>query len=71
VFVSAAVGLVYYYYDSRSAIHKHVIMPIIRSTLDAEDSHVLGVKSLAAPAWMRPVDKGVDGEELQMSVSSG
>ncbi|KAF9026076.1 Dihydroorotate dehydrogenase-domain-containing protein [Rhodocollybia butyracea] len=33
-----------YYFDPRSAIHKYVIMPVLRHTLDAEASHKIAVK---------------------------
>jgi len=36
---------------------------------DAETGHKLSIKLLGAPAWMRPRDRGVDGEELQAEVS--
>jgi dihydroorotate dehydrogenase len=60
--------LVAYYYDSRSALHEHVAMPLIRMVADAETGHKLSIKLLAAPSWMRPRDRGVDGEELQAEV---
>ena len=60
--------MVAYYYDSRSALHEHVAMPLIRLVADAETGHKLSIKLLAAPSWMRPRDRGVDGEELQAEV---
>jgi dihydroorotate dehydrogenase len=62
--------LVAYYYDSRSALHEHVAMPLIRLLADPETGHKLSIKLLAAPSWMRPRDRGVDGEELQTEVSA-
>ena len=44
-------------------------MPLIRLMADAETGHKLSIKLLGAPAWMRPRDRGVDGEELQAEVS--
>lgn len=68
LFLTATAGFIAYYYDSRSAVHKHAIMPLVRKALDAEDGHVLAVRALAGPSWMRPKDKGVDGEELKAKV---
>lgn len=68
VFLTATAGFIVYSYDSRSAVHKHVIMPALRSLLDAEDSHVLAVKALAGPSWLRPVDNGTNGDELKAKV---
>lgn len=62
--------MVAYYYDSRSALHEHVAMPLIRLLADPETGHKLSIKLLAAPSWMRPRDRGVDGEELQTEVSA-
>ena len=58
-----------YYYDSRSALHEHVAMPLIRFLTDAETGHKLSVRLLAGPSWVRPRDRGVDGDELQTEVS--
>lgn len=43
-------------------------MPLLRQTMDAEDGHVLAVRALAAPGWMRPKDRGVDGDELRTKI---
>ncbi|KAL1407450.1 Dihydroorotate dehydrogenase (quinone), mitochondrial [Vanrija albida] len=67
---SIAIGtsalLVAYYYDSRSVVHEHVVMPLIRRLVpDAEDGHKIAVKILSLPSWARPHDTGIDGPELE------
>jgi hypothetical protein len=69
ILLGGTAALVAYYYDSRSALHEHVAMPLIRLFADAETGHKLSIKLLEAPAWMRPRDRGVDGDELQAEVS--
>jgi dihydroorotate dehydrogenase len=69
ILLGGTAALVAYYYDSRSALHEHVAMPLIRLVADAETGHKMSIKLLSAPAWMRPRDRGVDGEELQAEVS--
>ena len=61
--VVGGVAAIAYYYDSRSLVHERVAMPLVR-LLDAEQGHKLAVK-LLANKWLRPKDRGVDGEELQ------
>jgi len=68
ILLGGTAALVAYYYDSRSALHEHVAMPLIRLVADAETGHKMSIKLLAAPSWMRPRDRGVDGEELQAEV---
>lgn len=63
-------ALVAYYYDSRSALHEHIAMPLIRMFADAETGHKMSVKLLAGPSWVRPRDRGVDGKELEAEVST-
>lgn len=63
-------ALIAYYYDSRSALHEHVAMPLIRMFADPETGHKLSVKLLSGPSWVRPRDRGVDGKELQAEVRS-
>ncbi|CAG8726391.1 10411_t:CDS:2, partial [Ambispora leptoticha] len=55
-----------YYSDSRAAIHKYVLMPIIRSTLDAEQAHKFAVWS--AKWGLIPRDKVPDDERLVVEV---
>lgn len=58
-----------YYYDSKSLLHEHVAMPLIRLIADAEEGHKLAVRVLAWDKWARPRDMGVDGDELQAEVT--
>jgi hypothetical protein len=67
--LGGSLAFVAYYYDSRSIIHEHVAMPIIRATMDAEQSHRMAIRLLGAGAWARPKDKGVDDERLSAMVS--
>ena len=55
-----------YYFDSRSALHRYVLTPILRKTLDAETSHRAAVRILGS-GW-GPKDKGVDDECLAVEV---
>ncbi|CAG8551040.1 2219_t:CDS:2 [Ambispora gerdemannii] len=55
-----------YYSDSRAAIHKYVLMPIIHSTLDAEQAHKLAVWSAKWGLIAR--DKVSDDERLAIEV---
>jgi dihydroorotate dehydrogenase len=68
ILLGGTAALVAYYYDSRSALHEHIAMPLIRMVADAETGHKMSIKLLGAPSWMRPRDRGVDGEELQAEV---
>jgi dihydroorotate dehydrogenase len=70
ILLGGTAALVAYYYDSRSALHEHVAMPLIRLFADAETGHKLAVRLLAGPSWVRPRDRGVDGDELQAEVST-
>lgn len=65
IYATSAVALLAYYYDSRSLIHEHVLMPAIRACTDAEMSHKLAVELLSLGSWARPKDKGVDGESVR------
>lgn len=56
-----------YYFDPRSAIHKYVIMPVLRHTLDAEASHKVAVKVLRS--GLGPKDHAPDDEKLALEVS--
>ncbi|WVQ97130.1 dihydroorotate dehydrogenase (fumarate) [Kwoniella sp. CBS 9459] len=63
--IGGSVLLVAYYYDSRSLLHEHVVMPLVRYALDPEEGHKLAVKVLGWDKWARPRDMGVDAPELQ------
>ncbi|KAJ9098973.1 hypothetical protein QFC19_006197 [Naganishia cerealis] len=69
LFALAAVAVVTYAYDSRSAIHEHLVMPVLRSLTDAETSHKLAVKMLAMSSWVRPKDRGTDNDSIRTEVS--
>lgn len=60
-------AFVAYYYDSRSLLHEHIVMPIVR-LYDAEVGHRLAVRVLGAPWFLRPKDLGVDTPELGIEV---
>lgn len=65
LYAAGTLALVAYYYDSRSALHEHVLMPAVRAVTDAETSHKLAVELLSLGAWARPRDKGTDGEVVR------
>ncbi|KAK6905542.1 dihydroorotate dehydrogenase (fumarate) [Kwoniella mangroviensis CBS 8507] len=65
LFVAGGVLLIAYYYDSRSLLHEHVIMPLVRLGFDAEQGHKLAVRLLSLDKWARPRDMGVDDVGLQ------
>ena len=62
--LSAAVGVVYYV-DSRAAIHRYLITPLIRNVLDPESAHMLAVSVLEnglGPRDMLPDDERLETE---------
>jgi len=62
--LSAAVGVVYYV-DSRAAIHRYLITPLIRNALDPESAHKLAVSVLengSGPRDMLPDDERLQSE---------
>ena len=62
--LTAAVGVVYYI-DSRAAIHRYLITPLIRNALDPESAHKLAVSVLEnglGPRDMLPDDKRLETE---------
>ncbi|KAG8685418.1 Dihydroorotate dehydrogenase (quinone), mitochondrial [Ceratobasidium sp. 423] len=52
-----------YYYDSRSAIHRWVVPPLMRATLDPEAAHRLALSVLGTR--FAPTDHGVNDEVLK------
>ncbi|KAF8676185.1 dihydroorotate dehydrogenase family Type 2 subfamily [Rhizoctonia solani] len=52
-----------YYYDSRSAIHRWVVPPLMRATLDPEAAHRLALRVLGTR--FAPTDHGVEDEALK------
>ena len=63
--LTAAVGVVYYF-DSRAAIHRYLITPLIRNTLDPESAHKLAVNVLEN--GLGPRDMLPDDDRLEMEV---
>lgn len=57
-----------YYYDSKSLLHEHVLMPVVRFVADPEEGHRAAVKLLAMGAWARPKDMSEDVPELEAQV---
>ncbi|KAF8826079.1 hypothetical protein HHX47_DHR6000417 [Lentinula edodes] len=55
-----------YYFDARSALHRYVIMPVLRQTLDAETSHKIAVKVLRS--GLGPKDPVTDDEHLMFEL---
>ncbi|CUA69201.1 dihydroorotate oxidase [Rhizoctonia solani] len=52
-----------YYYDSRSAIHRWVVPPLMRATLDPEDAHRMALRVLGTR--FAPTDHGVNDDVLK------
>ena len=64
---------VVYYFDSRAAIHRYLITPLIRNALDPESSHKLAVSVLEhglGPRDMLPDDERLQTEVKGSSVAS-
>ena len=55
-----------YYFDCRAAIHKYVVTPVLRHTLDAEAGHKLAVRVLSS--GLAPRDPVSDDEVLKVEV---
>lgn len=66
VFVVSTGLFVSYYVDSRAAMHRYVIMPVLRTLLDAEASHKLALRILAS--GLSPRDTQKDDERLRTAV---
>ncbi|KAF8963456.1 dihydroorotate dehydrogenase [Flammula alnicola] len=62
-FVVSAGLFTVYYLDSRSALHRYVLTPIIRNILDPETGHKLAVKTLKS--GLGPKDPVRDDERLK------
>jgi dihydroorotate dehydrogenase len=65
--LTAAVGVVYYV-DSRAAIHRYLITPLIRHALDPESAHKLAVSVLEN--GLGPRDMLADDERLETEVKA-
>jgi len=69
--LTAGVGVVYYF-DSRAAIHRYLIAPLIRNAFDPESSHKLAVSVLEnglGPRDMLPDDERLETEVKGTSVA--
>ncbi|KAF9268800.1 hypothetical protein L218DRAFT_1048638 [Marasmius fiardii PR-910] len=55
-----------YYFDSRSALHRYVLTPILRHAFDAETGHKLAVKVLRS--GLGPKDAVPDDEKLEVEI---
>lgn len=58
--------LAVYYFDSQSAVHRYVLMPLLRNTLDAETAHKVAVKVLKS--GLGPRDTRADDKVLETEV---
>jgi hypothetical protein len=63
--LTASLGTVYYF-DSRAAIHRYLVAPVIRHALDPESSHKLAVSVLES--GLGPRDMLTDDERLKTEV---
>jgi dihydroorotate dehydrogenase len=63
--LTAGVGAIYYF-DSRAAIHRYLITPLIRNVLDPESAHKLAVSVLEN--GLGPRDMLPDDERLKTEV---
>ncbi|KAI9450956.1 Dihydroorotate dehydrogenase-domain-containing protein [Russula earlei] len=63
--LTAGVGVVYYF-DSRAAIHRYLIAPVIRNLLDPESGHKLAVSALES--GFAPRDMFPDDERLKIEL---
>lgn len=66
VFAVSTGLLAVYYFDSRSAIHRYVLTPLLRYTLDPEAGHKLAVKVIGS--GLGPKDTQGDDEILKAQV---
>lgn len=55
-----------YYFDARSALHRYILTPILRHTLDAETGHKVAVKVLRS--GLGPRDPLPDDQRLKAEV---
>ena len=67
-FVLSAGVFAVYYLDARSALHRYILMPILRNTFDAETGHKIAVKVLKS--GLAPRDPVGDDERLKSQVNS-
>ena len=55
-----------YYFDARSALHRYILTPLLRHTLDPETSHNVAVKVLGS--GFAPRDPLPDDKRLRIQV---
>lgn len=55
-----------YYFDARSALHRYLLTPLLRHTLDAETGHKVAVKVLKS--GLGPRDPLPDDQRLEFKV---
>jgi dihydroorotate dehydrogenase len=67
-FVLSTGVLAVYYFDARSALHRYILTPILRSAFDVETGHKIAVKALKS--GLAPKDPVGDDERLKAQVSS-
>lgn len=68
ILLASGAVLATYYYDSKSLLHEHVLMPVVRYVADPEEGHRAAVKLLAMGGWARPKDMSEDAPELEAQV---
>ncbi len=71
--ITSGIAFTAYYLDSRSAIHRYLVPPLLRATLDPEKSHKIAVKALAggfAPRDSLPDDPVLETEIWGYRLSS-
>lgn len=66
VFAISAGLFAVYYFDSRSAIHRYVLTPLLRYSLDPETGHKFAVQVLRS--GLGPKDVVADDERLRFEV---
>ncbi|XP_006461984.1 hypothetical protein AGABI2DRAFT_206093 [Agaricus bisporus var. bisporus H97] len=66
LFALSAGTVAVYYLDARSALHRYVLTPLMRSALDAETSHKMAVKVLRS--GLGPKDPVVDDPRLSFEL---
>lgn len=57
-----------YYFDSRSALHRYVVTPLVRNLFDAETGHKFAVKTLRS--GLAPRDVVTDDARLKTEVNT-
>lgn len=66
LFVAGTTLFLVYYFDSRSAMHRYVVMPLTRHIMDGETGHKAAVKLLRS--GLAPRDTQQDDKRLAVEV---